>query len=81
MSELGQLEKRCILLERFFDKLSSTQGKTDKELVVAEFREKWPQLNKDLDYCFEVLAGKHKLGYTFSVVFPTNTIIYATYKD
>ena len=81
MSNLGQLEKRCRLLERFFDKLGAISGRIDKELAVSEFRQKWPQLNKDLDYCFEVLAGKHKLGYRFTCAFNENILSTDKYKD
>ena len=35
-----------------------------KEIIVNNFKIKHPKLEKDLDFCFEILAGKHKLGYT-----------------
>lgn len=34
--------------------------------VVKYFRQTYPELNDDLDFCFEVLAGKHKLGFTIT---------------
>lgn len=30
---------------------------------VSEFKRKYPSLVNELDFCFEVLAGKHKLGF------------------
>ena len=64
---------RCNLVERLFNQLIVTSGKTEKHLLVKQFKDEWPELVEDLDFCFEVLAGKHKLGYTF-IIFdkPTN---------
>lgn len=63
--KLGQLEIRCRLLATLFDELMSTNSRTEKEEIVSMFRKKYPKLEKDLDFCFEVLAGYHKLGYTY----------------
>lgn len=60
-----QLEIRCVVLSRLFNDLMATNSRTDKELIVKHFREKFPKMNTDLDFCFEVLAGYHKLGYTY----------------
>lgn len=65
MQDKGQLELRCILLTRLFNDLISTNSRLEKELIVSKFRLKYPKINKDLDFCFEVLAGYHKLGYTY----------------
>lgn len=59
-----QLEIRCRFINDLFKLLESVSGRLDKENIVNNFRIKYPKLNKDLDFCFEVLAGKHKLGYT-----------------
>ena len=61
----GQLEKRCLILNKLFNQLMGTNSRVEKESIVNSFRARLPQMNKDLDYCFEVLAGKHKLGYTY----------------
>ena len=61
----GQLELRCILLTRLFNDLMATNSRLEKELIVSKFRNKYPKMNNDLDFCFEVLAGYHKLGYTY----------------
>lgn len=65
MQHKGQLELRCILLTKLFNDLMSTNSRLEKELIVSKFRLKYPKINKDLDFCFEVLAGYHKLGYTY----------------
>lgn len=61
---MNQLKIRCSLLQKLFNNLMKTNSKIDKELLVKEFREKYPKMEKDLNFCFEVLAGKHKVGYT-----------------
>lgn len=64
---MTQLELRCTLISRLFNLLMRESSRTGKELIVTEFRKKYPKMEKDLDYCFEVLAGKHKLGYTYII--------------
>ena len=47
-----------------------------KKSLVAKFRANHPELDDDLDFCFEVLAGKHKLGFTVydtTVYYPYET--------
>lgn len=61
----GQLEIRCELLSVLFNDLMSTNSRTEKETIVSLFRKKYPKMDKDLDFAFEVLAGYHKLGYTY----------------
>lgn len=58
------LIERCNLIEELFDDMNDGHACGDKILQVALFRKRHPELNSDLDFCFEVLAGKHKLGYT-----------------
>jgi len=41
---------------------------------VSKFMLDYPELNDDLDFCFEVLAGKHKLGFTVIDTFELSTI-------
>ena len=43
------LENRCKLLNRLFADLMATDSRTDKEIIVNNFRNKWPQMTKDLD--------------------------------
>lgn len=61
----SQLEIRCYLLRKLFNELMSTNSRIEKEAIVLTFRTNYPKMNKDLDFCFEVLAGYHKLGYTY----------------
>ena len=62
---LTQFEKRCVVINKLFNELTTTNSRVLKESIVTEFRNKYPKLCTDLDFCFEVLAGKHKLGYTY----------------
>lgn len=64
---MTQLEIRCHLLHKLFNSLTVESSRTGKEVIVQQFRDKYPKMEKDLDYCFEVLAGKHKLGYTYVI--------------
>ena len=77
---MTQLEIRCKLLNRLFNQLIREPSRTCKEIIVNEFRNKYHKMEKDLDYCFEVLAGKHKLGYTF-VIYPDQAPISQKYED
>ena len=65
-----ELEKRCKVINNLFVMLEHTNSRLDKETLINEFRAKFPKLESDLDFCFEVLAGKHKVGYTYIL---TNT--------
>lgn len=60
-----QLEIRCKLISKLFHKLMCTNSRIEKEVIVQQFKQKYPKMDKDLDFCFEVLAGYHKLGYTY----------------
>lgn len=65
-----ELEKRCKVISNLFVMLEHTDSRLDKEALINEFRAKFPKLESDLNFCFEVLAGKHKVGYTYIL---TNT--------
>jgi DNA ligase-1 len=75
------LKERCAYIRSLFDNLEISSGKIIKETLVSTFREKYPELNDDLDCCFEVLAGKHKVGYTYQIRFqiPYKEGIYENY--
>lgn len=64
----GKLELRCIVLNKLFEELQYTNSRTEKQYIITKFRNKYPSLNLDLDFCFEVLAGNHKLGYTYGSI-------------
>lgn len=59
-----QFAIRISKIEKLFNNLMSTNSRVDKRNMVNDFKIKHPKMVKDLDYCFEVLSGKHKLGYT-----------------
>lgn len=77
---MTQLEIRCKLLNRLFNQLIKEPSRTGKEILVNNFRKKHPKMEKDLDYCFEVLAGKHKLGYTY-IIYREDTDISKQYEN
>lgn len=58
------LIEKCKLFENLFDELQMDNSRNYKEIVVADFLQHYPELKDDFDFVFEVLAGKHKLGYT-----------------
>ena len=63
------LTERCKKIEKLFNFMNDGCTGNYKKELVDKFRKENPELNSDLDFCFEVLAGKIKLGYT---LFPTN---------
>lgn len=77
---MKQLEIRCKLLTKLFEDLQSESSRNGKEAIVSAFLEKHPKMQKDMDYAFEVLAGKHKLGYTY-VIQTETTIASEKYED
>lgn len=58
------LIERCNVFENLFDELQMDNSRNYKEVVVADFLQHYTELKDDFDFVFEVLAGKHKLGYT-----------------
>ena len=61
------LTERCNRIYTLFEQLEESNGKLFKEEIVQNWRKNNPDLNDELDFCFEVLAGKHKLGYTYQI--------------
>ena len=58
------LAQRIGLIQLLFDNMDGKNASNYQIGLVASFRRSYPNLNDDLDFCFEVLAGKHKLGFT-----------------
>jgi len=58
------LIERAISIEGVFNTMNGVNGSSWQKELVNNFRTINPELNEDLDFCFEVLAGKHKLGFT-----------------
>lgn len=63
----NNLINRCKMINSMFNHLALISGRTDKEIYVDTYKKLHPKIVKDLDFCFEVLAGKYKLGYTFII--------------
>lgn len=65
---MSKLEKHCNVIKELFEILMQTPGRNDKQTIIDGFRKIAPkEILDDLDYCFEILAGKHKLGYTYTL--------------
>ncbi len=64
---MSRLENNCNKIRILFEQLMQTPGRNDKQDLVEAFRSMVDDdIKADLDFCFEVLAGKHKLGYTYN---------------
>lgn len=61
---MEQLELRVKIIEKLFKTLMQTNSRLEKEYYVEALKLKHPKIVNDLNFCFEVLAGKHKVGYT-----------------
>lgn len=58
------LKERVNAIETLFNAMHGRNASSYQIETVAAFRKRFPELNDDLDFCFEVLAGQHKVGYT-----------------
>ena len=73
---MNRLENNCNKIRILFEQLIQTPGRNDKQDLVEAFRGMVDDdIKIDLDFCFEVLAGKHKLGYTY------NSYVEKVYQD
>lgn len=61
-----KLEERCCTIEDIFNVLAIVSGRNDKCFLVEQFKIDNLELKDDFLFCLEVLAGKHKLGYTYA---------------
>lgn len=62
------VKERLKLIHGMCLQLAGTTSRIDKDYIIKNFREKDEQLSDDIDYVFEILAGVHKLGFTFICV-------------
>ena len=60
-----QILEKLQLIHRMCQELEGTSSRNEKETIVEFYRNKDSQLSSDITYVFEILAGQHKLGYTF----------------
>lgn len=55
---------RVFIIEQLFEEMHGQNASDSQRAKVARFKATYPHLVEDLDFCFEVLAGRHKLGFT-----------------
>ena len=68
------LNERVTLIQTLFNGMDGLNASSFQIAQVKAFRLMHPELNDDLDFCFEVLAGKHKLGYSVYRYLPAHTL-------
>lgn len=69
------ITERCDKFNILFRELQCTSSRTEKETIVSYFKQENPELQEDLTYIFETLAGQHPIGWTFRAkIDSTNTI-------
>ena len=76
------LNKRVDMMSDIFDMIELSSGRNAKQEIIDTFVSE--ELKEDFEFCIEVLAGKHKLGYTLLDDFDGHTDIvpeFRTIKD
>lgn len=77
-----ELNDACTYISELFEDMHGENASNWQIAKVANFRKAWPELEDDLDFCFEVLAGQHKLGFTLYELPPINkSILYQEAKS
>lgn len=61
------LNERMHLISKLFGQLESNPSRLDKIYLIEKFKKDNPLLVRDLEFCFEVLAGLHKIGFTLNI--------------
>ncbi len=59
-----ELNISCNKISELFEEMHGETASNWQVAKVARFKKDYPELVSDLDFCFEVLAGKYKLGFT-----------------
>ena len=57
-----KLEQRFEMFDKIIEDLQSTRSRIEKEQIIKAIP---AELKEDFQYILEILAGKHKLGYTY----------------
>jgi len=57
-------ETRIEMIQELFEEFDGRQASNFQVEKVRSLKIVFPELIEDLDFCFEVLAGKHKVGYS-----------------
>lgn len=58
------LSNRVHIFETLFDAMHNVQASSWQIEVIEGFKRDFPDLIDDLEFCLEVLAGKHKIGFS-----------------
>lgn len=70
-----KLSERVDRINTLFNIMHGMNASYYQITKVNNFRKQFPILDEDLDFCFEVLAGKHKVGYTYICnILPTTSL-------
>lgn len=57
--------ERINLFNKLFEDLTDTNSRNEKELIVNEFKNDYPELIEDLTIILETLDNKHPIGWTY----------------
>ena len=63
--------QRFEMFDKIIEDLQSTNSRTEKEQIIKAIP---AELKEDFQYILEILAGKHKLGYTYDTRYVANSI-------
>lgn len=55
------------LVYKLFQDLEATSSRNDKLWLVDTFKRNYSVLSDDLEFCLEVLAGRHKVNFTLAI--------------
>ena len=66
-----KLEQRFEMFDKIIEDLQSTSSRIEKEQIIKAIP---AELKEDFQYILEILAGKHKLGYTYDTRYVANSI-------
>lgn len=66
-----KLEQRFEIFDKIIEDLQSTSSRIEKEQIIKAIP---AELKEDFQYILEILAGKHKLGYTYDTRYVANSI-------
>lgn len=70
--------ERVDALNNIFKSLQLTNSRVKKQVIVDLIP---AELRDDFDYCLEILAGKHKLGYRYEYVYSDNPKEFDSIKE
>ena len=55
------------LVSKLFGQLEGNPSRLDKVYLIDKFKKDNSELIRDLEFCLEVLAGQHKIGFTLNI--------------